>query len=74
MGLAFSNLHRLAIRTTHRQTRYRDCMASSGLPLVLDLEDPAWTIGTSEYFKGDSQLDPHHEPGQPDLGRASNPR
>ena len=74
MGLALSKLRQLAICTTHRQTRYCDRMASSGLPLVLDLEDPTWTSGTSEYFKGNSRPDPHHEPGQPDLGCAPNSR
>jgi putative transposase len=27
---------------------------------VLDLEHPAWPIGTSEYSKGNSRPDPHH--------------
>jgi hypothetical protein len=34
-----------AIRVGYRQAGDRHCLASQGLPIVLDVEDPTWTSG-----------------------------
>ena len=44
------------------------------LPVVLDLEDPAWTNRKARRLAGIPGSDPYHEPCQPTLGCAAHPR
>ena len=70
LDLAFSRLERLAIRADHRQAGNRDCLASQGFSIVLDLEDAAWTTWPTRGLQGRPGVDPYHEPRESALGCA----
>ena len=74
MGDSLPYLGRLAVGTSHRQTGNSDCLASQGIPVVLDLEGSPWQGGTTGCYTGGPRSDPPVEPGEPALGRAPHPR
>jgi hypothetical protein len=68
VGLAEPSLGRLAVRSGNRETRNGHCLASQGLPAVLDLEGPARTTRTSAGLLGNPGTDPPDELGESALG------
>jgi hypothetical protein len=46
-----------------------DRLASQGIPLVLDLEDPSWEAGAANDSEGRTGADSHHQPRKSHLGR-----
>ena len=67
-------LGRLAIRAGYRQTRDGHRLASQRLPVVLDLEGSARKNWKARRLARSPGPDPYHEPCQPNLGCAANPR
>lgn len=74
LGLAVPGLERLALGAGHRETRYRDCLASEGLSIVLDLQGQARTTGTTACRQGDPRTDPEDESRESAVGCAADPR
>lgn len=74
LGLALYRVAGLEIRGIHHEGVHSSRMASQGIPLVLDVEDPAWEAGAAGGSERRAGTDSHHEPGQSPLGRSTDLR
>jgi hypothetical protein len=72
MGLVVLVVDGLAFGIAHSQARNRHRLASSRIPLVLDLESSAREGWTTSSSKRDPRFGSNDEPRKPDLGRTSN--
>jgi hypothetical protein len=63
LGLALYLVEGLEIRGIHHEGVHSRWMASQGIPLVLDLEDPAWEAGAAGGSEGSAGTDSYHESG-----------
>ena len=73
MGVARCHLAGLEIRGVHHEGIDGDRLASQGIPLVLDLEDPSWEAGAANDSEGSTGADSHHQPRKSSLGSAEDP-
>ena len=71
LGLALYRVAGLEIRGNHHEGVHSRWMASQGIPLVLDREDPAWEAGAAGGSEGTAGTDSHDEPRQSALGRST---
>ena len=73
MGVARCHLAGLEIRGVHHEGIDSDRLASQGIPLVLDLEDPAWEARADNESEGPTGADSHNQPPKSYLGSSEDP-
>jgi hypothetical protein len=71
--VAFAPLVRLALCPRHRQAGYGDCLASQGIPVLLDLEEPPRAVWETRVGERDSRVHPQDELGEPALESTAYP-
>jgi hypothetical protein len=74
MDLAFSGVDGMALGAGDGQAGDRYCLASSGIPDLLDLEDPARSARTPSGPTRGSRPDPPHEQRECRLGSTADSR
>jgi hypothetical protein len=74
MGLVVNLVVRLAFSIAHGQARNSYRLASSRIPVVLDLENSLREVGASSSSETNSRFDSNDQSREPDLGRTSDPQ
>jgi hypothetical protein len=74
VGLVVHSLARVAVRPLLRATRDGPRLASERLSPVLNRANPTGHARPAGPAEGGPRFDSYHEPGEPTLGRAADPR